>query len=570
MLSLVEKGLQDLLERLDGLPLALAGAGSYLCQTPDSIEDYLNQYNESWMELQQYTPSLPEQEGRTLCVTWQITANRIKQKDPLVWQILELWTFFDNSGVWYDLLQSGEESAPQCFQTLTSTKLVFTRYMRMLCDYGLVDIERNPAGYGIHNCFHDWLRATLPMDTKQTLSDLALSCLARSAPFKETGRSWSRRVKLLAHIDAYSVHFTFQAKRLAQHQNLCDIAAFYVSIRRLEDAESLYLMIIHNRENLIGPLDIELFDLKYRLGCVYWHWGKIIQAESITKTVLEDQMQVLGNENDETLRTLNLLATIYCAQEKWTEAESMYSRVYEGKLKTSGPQHHDTLEALNNLGSIYEDQQRLNEAKAMYLRSLEGQENLPCIEHSGMLRALRNLTCVCKKLENLADAEKWYLRMLRRQRHLPESKKTVVLQGAIANDLGMLYTDVFRFDEAEKILADTLKICEANLDLDDNVILCIIDSLGCLYLQRDDLAMAEALFLRSLEGSKRTIGPHHPGTLETMQNLGDVYLGQKRFDEAETTFRQAYDGLKKWFGDEDPRSRSAFQRLADVQIHRVP
>jgi hypothetical protein len=47
-----------LAKELDGLPLALATVGAYLDQVAISVSDYLRLYKESWVQLQEFSPSL--------------------------------------------------------------------------------------------------------------------------------------------------------------------------------------------------------------------------------------------------------------------------------------------------------------------------------------------------------------------------------------------------------------------------------------------------------------------------------------------------------------------------------
>jgi hypothetical protein len=62
-----------LVEKLDGLPLALATAGAYLSQVATTLSEYLSDYEASWLELHKTTPEVTEYEDRMLYSTWQIS-----------------------------------------------------------------------------------------------------------------------------------------------------------------------------------------------------------------------------------------------------------------------------------------------------------------------------------------------------------------------------------------------------------------------------------------------------------------------------------------------------------------
>ena len=80
-----------LAEELDGLPLALATAGAYLSQTALSFSDYLRLYKGSWTKLQKMSPELSSYEDRTLHSTWQLSFDRINQRNELSAKLLRPW-----------------------------------------------------------------------------------------------------------------------------------------------------------------------------------------------------------------------------------------------------------------------------------------------------------------------------------------------------------------------------------------------------------------------------------------------------------------------------------------------
>jgi hypothetical protein len=82
----------------------LATAGAYLDQVATSFAEYLCLYRASWLRLQQTSPEVSTYEDRQLYSTWQLSLDHIKQQSELSAKLLELWAYFDNQDLWFELL----------------------------------------------------------------------------------------------------------------------------------------------------------------------------------------------------------------------------------------------------------------------------------------------------------------------------------------------------------------------------------------------------------------------------------------------------------------------------------
>ena len=94
----------ELVEELDGLPLALSTAGAYLEQVTTTFSEYLQLYKTSWLKLQESSPSLRSYENRSLYTTWQLSLDQIIRENVLSAKLLKLWAYFDRQDVWFELL----------------------------------------------------------------------------------------------------------------------------------------------------------------------------------------------------------------------------------------------------------------------------------------------------------------------------------------------------------------------------------------------------------------------------------------------------------------------------------
>ena len=92
-----------LAERLAGLPLALATAGTYLQRNTVSFERYLQEYERLW-NIDPHRPAkLHEYSERTLYTTWDLSYARLEAEDSYAAQLLKLLAYFGNQSLWYEL-----------------------------------------------------------------------------------------------------------------------------------------------------------------------------------------------------------------------------------------------------------------------------------------------------------------------------------------------------------------------------------------------------------------------------------------------------------------------------------
>ena len=76
------------------------------------------------------------------------------------------------------------------------------------------------------------------------------------------------------------------------------------------------------------------------------------------------------------------------------------------------------------------------------------------------------------------------------------------------------------------------------------------------------LAEAENLFRRALEGREKLLGPDHADTLQSLENLADLLRDRGRLDEAEPLFRRALASRENSLGTDDAATLKAVANLA--------
>ncbi|KAH8203664.1 hypothetical protein TruAng_002194 [Truncatella angustata] len=386
---------RDLVEELDGLPLALATAGAYLRHVPVSLGDYLRLYKISWARLHASTPSLGSYQDRTLSSTWQLSYEQIKSQNSLAANLLQWWAYFDNEDVWFEIFQYCGDDGPAWIYKLHD-ELNFNGVMGILHNYGFVEPYNftseliESKGYSIHACLHSWIVHILNQGWNGCLNKLAVECIASKVPSQDDDQFWLLQRRLLAHVITSCA--TFQDGDNGLDWAFYNLGLLYADQCKMQEAEEIYLRALRGYENAWGPDHTSTLNTVNNLGALYKDQGKMQEAEEMYLRALRGYENVWGPDHTSTLSTVNNLGILYANQGKMQEAEEMYLRALRGKENAWGPDHTSTLNTVNNLGIFYANQGKMQEAEDMYLRALRGCKKAVGPQHIARYRPAINAT----------------------------------------------------------------------------------------------------------------------------------------------------------------------------------
>ncbi|KAF4456499.1 ankyrin 3, partial [Fusarium albosuccineum] len=330
-----------LLELLQGLPLALAQAASYLRETGMDVGTYIQIYNQQWQRLMGSNNPLTDYHQGSIATTWAVSIDAIKNKSTDAINILRLWAYLDNKQFWHGLLEAAnfvdsQEQWPSWLLRMANDVACFVDAMSLLLRYSMIQTQEGPqASYAMHPVVHRWV---LHLDGDQKNKEfvrLAVILVGHLVPMPDTKEYWVLQQRILPHADKCS--------RWVQEE-----------------------LLRSDKKAVIGGI--------HSLGILYHLQDKLGEAEAMYKRALEGKEKALGGDHTSTLNTVDNLGNLYSGQGKLGEAEAMHKRALEGKEKALGGDHTSTLSTVGNLGNLYSGQGKLGEAEAMYKRALEGYE----------------------------------------------------------------------------------------------------------------------------------------------------------------------------------------------------
>ncbi|KAF2022898.1 tetratricopeptide repeat domain-containing protein [Setomelanomma holmii] len=305
-----------LAHELDGLPLALATAGAYLRQMSISLAEYLKMYKNSWLRLQQKTPQLLSYEDRALYSTWDISLDHVKQQSSLAFKLLQLWAYFDNQDVWFELLQEGQKGGPKWFTELTEDQLSLDEAVRVLCEHALVEADvalqddrEESLGYSMHSCVHSWTVYVLNQEWDANMASLALHCVGRHMPDTNQRNSLVTERRLLRHaVRSWGFIVDGSVDSDGREDHLHNFGDAFARQGRRDEAEKMYQRALQGKEKAWGLEHTSTLDTVNNLGLLYAKLGRLDEAEKMYQRALQGYEKRLGYEHKQCRRLRRRLA----------------------------------------------------------------------------------------------------------------------------------------------------------------------------------------------------------------------------------------------------------------------
>ncbi|KAH0541264.1 hypothetical protein FGG08_004269 [Glutinoglossum americanum] len=562
----------ELTTRLDGLPLAIVMAGSYISLRGTSVSKYLQLYRESWRDLQRTTRPRHHYPNGTIETTWTISYEEIQKADVVAAKLLLLLACFDNQDIWFGLLEYGKYDlhAPGWFRKIVSSETNFYGYMAMLLDYSLIEAKESSGhseSYSMHPVVQDWCNERLDRGQSDEFIVTALASIGFVVPTREEWHYDFLQQRLLPHanqilslIDWRS--FQDNPREFAIYSSLSRLGILYQGQGKLTEAEATYQRALVGAEELLDPGHNLTLDTVNNLGNLYLEQGKFKEAEAMFKRALAGYEKALGLGHSSTLNTISNLGNLYMVQGKPKQAEAMYERALKGKEKALGLDHASTLDTANNLGILYLKQGKPKEAEAVLKRVLMGIEKALGLDHTSTLETVNNLGNLYLKQGKLEEAEAMDKRALMGKEKALGLDHTSTLD--TVDNLGNLYLKQGKLEEAKAMYERALKGKEKALGSDHTSTLDVVHNLGNLYLKQGKLEEAEAMDKRALMGKEKALGLDHTSTLDTVDNLGNLYLKQGKLEEAKAMYERALKGKEKALGSDHTSTLDVVHNLGSL------
>jgi tetratricopeptide (TPR) repeat protein len=483
-------------EVLDGLPLALDQAGSYIEETQCMLSDYRERYRTSRAALLRRRGGLPASDHpESVAATWSLSFERIKQQNPTAADLLAVCVFLAPDAIPEEIIREGASELGLRLGQAAVDPMELDEAIRDLRRFSLVRRDAATQMLSIHRLVQAVVRDTMDEQEQRMWAERVVRAVSRAFPHSEDVAQWHTCERLMSQVRACAA--------------LCDeFALTEPDCGRLFNQAGWYAMV-HAQYSLAEHL------LQKALGI---------------RSLLRGQNHSSVRDAD-LAESLNDLGVVYSEQEDYAKAESLMRQALALLEGTLGPDHPDVAIASNNVALQLRYQGRYDEAEPLFLRALSIWSNLQEPELAHMACTTNNLALLYVDQQCFAEAEPLFFQALTLWEHVRGAEHPDVAR--TLSNLARLYRDQGRYAEAEPLFLRARTICEQTLGPDHPDTAQTLHHLAVLYLRQERFSEAEPMFQFALEIREQMLGEDDPQVAETLSDYSLLLQKSGRGVEAE-------------------------------------
>jgi tetratricopeptide (TPR) repeat protein len=297
------------------------------------------------------------------------------------------------------------------------------------------------------------------------------------------------------------------------------------------------------------------------LGTVYMGLGLYGQAQQLLTHATEKRRALPSDERGDLAMSLSHVGDLLTLRAEYPGAESSYQQAIA--IQRSLPQagRNDALlaQSLYGLGAELIERGDYAGAERQLREALALQQRLYPGAHEDTARTLQKLAWAVDQ-RDLGEA-------------LPLAEQAVAMHrklwgpqpypdfAAAMSDLGLMLYDKGDYDQAVRLLQDSMTMYRALLGDKHPEIAVLLNNIANVLHDQGDLAGAEAAYRQSLDMRRELLGNEHPLVAQTLNNLAFVYYDRGNVGAALDAERESLAIYRKVFPGDNPDVARIMNRL---------
>lgn len=315
-----------------------------------------------------------------------------------------------------------------------------------------------------------------------------------------------------------------------------------------EAERNLNLSLLYHEEAGI-PNEKDFADALINMGMLY-----LEQVEfDLARRYVQRALEIFLKDKEYTIDYLiarSKLARIYEEAGSYTLALSIYNDSYDNLVAMGNELSPDFADICSHKGRILmltgdpvEGAKFINLSTTIY-ESLGDQYNVQRAE------SMEDLAIFYERMGRYDEAERLLLEILRLKRSIPDEADILIIE--TLNDLGIMYHQLGKIKQAEEMFNEVVVECEENVGTNHPFYATAKNNLGSIAINKGDFRTARLMLQDALSTYKEKFGSVHPYYANTLNNLARVERKLGNNITAEKYYKEVLQIDNRIFGDDHP------------------
>ena len=532
---------ESLVDRLEGLPIAIELAGTQIAQSGISFSDYLSIFQKNTETALSFRRSTGIDVSDSLASAWLTSIEYLPLDARNV--LVEL-SFFSAAPIPWEMFSDDKENV---FHLQRSSLVCINRY-------AFPSISVHPLILEV--------AATLISESEVDLYwqkhlRRLITWLPQGGQAPETWPQWEQ-------FKPHAEKWIQQLRELPEEAKILNGLAGYEQYRNAayHRAEWLKRRALAINEASFGKDHPDVARDLNNLAQLLKATNRLEEAEPLMRRVVEIFELSFGKDHPNVATALNNLAQLLKVTNRLEEAEPLMRRALAIDEASYGKDHPNAATGLNNLAQLLQVTNRLEEAEPLMRRALAIDEASFGKDHPKVAIRLNNLAQLLKSTNRLEETEP----LMRRALAIDEASygKDHPDVATDLSNLAQLLQVTNRLEEAEPLMRRALAIDEASFGKDHPIFAIRLNNLAQLLQATNRLEEAEPLMARVVEIFEIGYGKDHPNVAAALNNLAQLLKATNRLEEAEQLMRRALAIDEASYGKDHPDVAISLNNLADL------
>ncbi len=232
---------EQIVQEMDGLPLALDQAGAYIEEKQSTPTRYLQTYQSKQAHLLRERGKYGNAHPDPVTITWSLNFEQVEQKNPMAADLLRCCAFLAPDDIPEELFTEGADELSPLLQPLATDASLLDEAIAELLRFSLVRRNRDTTTLSIHRLVQAILRLNMDEATQRLWAERAVRIVNHVFPRNIDVTNWKQCQRYVAHAQTCATFIAAHDLAFPEAAHLLNQTAFYLDDLALyPEAEPLY------------------------------------------------------------------------------------------------------------------------------------------------------------------------------------------------------------------------------------------------------------------------------------------------------------------------------------------